>query len=286
MDAYSPKEIAIKAEKTGVTKAQRGFWPTFMLAVMAGVFIALGACFYTTAITDVNMGYGMTRFIGGLAFCLGLILVVGAGAELFTGNTLITVATASRKVSPGQLIRNWIIVYIGNFVGSLLIAALVYYSFQWKADKMAVGVTAYNIAATKVSLSFATAFCAGVLCNALVCLAVWLCYGARSAADKVIAIIFPVTAFVALGFEHSVANMYFIPFGMMLSRTSEFMSHSGVASALKCDPSAFTISSLMINNLLPVTLGNIVGGGLMVGLAYWTIYLRGQKHEDSVNTID
>lgn len=280
MDAYSPKEMAIKAESIGVAKAQQRFWTTFMLSVLAGAFIALGGCFYATIITDVNIGYGITRMLGGLAFCLGLILVVGAGAELFTGNNLIVIATVSGRVSVGRLIRNWIIVYFGNFVGSVLTAVLVYYSWQWKADKMAVGVTAYNIAGAKLALPFVTAFCAGILCNALVCLAVWLCYGARSAADKILAILFPVTAFVALGFEHSVANMYFIPYAMMLSHTSEFTSNPAVASALKYDGTTFTLSKFLVNNLVPVTLGNIVGGCIIVGLTYWLIYLRGRNTDE------
>jgi formate/nitrite transporter len=280
MDAYSPLEMALKAESIGVAKVRQGFWKTFLLAVLAGSFVALGACLYTMAVTDSSMGYGLTRLIGGLAFCLGLILVVLAGAELFTGNNLIVIATVSRRVSVLQLIRNWLIVYAGNFVGSVLTAGLVYYSWQWKADKMAVGVMAYNIAGAKMALPFVTALCAGALCNALVCLAVWLCYGARSTTDKILAIVFPVTAFVALGFEHSVANMYIIPYAMMLSRTGEFVSNPAVAGAMKFDPSTYTLGSFLTRNLLPVTIGNIVGGSFMVGLVYWTIYLRGFRPDE------
>ena len=226
-------------------------------------------------VTETSLGYGPTRLLGGLAFSLGLILVIVAGAELFTGNNLIIMATISGKVSAARLMHNWVVVYLGNLVGSLATAALVYFACQWKANNSAVGVTAYNIAGSKLALPFATAFFAGVLCNALVCLAVWLCYSAGSTTDKILSIVFPITAFVALGFEHSVANMYFVPYGIMLAHTDEFVNGAATAGLLKFDPSIYTAGNFVVSNLLPVTLGNIVGGSLMVGVVYWIIYLRG-----------
>jgi formate/nitrite transporter len=171
--------------------------------------------------------------------------------------------------------RNWAIVYAGNMIGSLGVAALVYYAWQWKMGGNAVGVTAYNIAGAKLGLPWMTAFCSGILCNGLVCLAVWLCYSARSTTDKILSIIFPITAFVAMGFEHSVANMFLVPYGIMLSGTSAFMGADGVAHAVsKYSPAIFTVPNFIKGNLIPVTLGNIIGGAIMVGLAYWIIYLR------------
>lgn len=274
VDAYVPAEMAKRAEHSGVKKAGLDTWSTLALAFLAGGFIAFGSAFYTTAVTDTGLGYGPTRIIGGLAFSLGLILVVVAGAELFTGNTLIVIAWTSRKISVGQVLRNWALVYIGNFAGALATALLVYYSGQWKASHGAVGATAVSIAATKLSISFVEAFCKGALCNAFVCLAVWLCYGARTVTDKIVAMVFPITAFVAMGFEHSVANMYLLPLGMMLSRHSDIVKAAGAGV-----PSigVFTMRNLLLGNLLPVTLGNIVGGSAMVGLFYWFIYLRPDK---------
>jgi len=273
LDAYSPREMACKAERVGVGKANLGVFSTFLLAVLAGAFIAAGACFYTTVVTGAGGGIGPTRLLGALAFCLGLILVVVTGAELFTGNTLIFVAFISKKVSFLRLMRNWAIVYVGNLVGSLATAGLVYYAWQWKMGKMAVGVSAYNIAGAKLNLPFMTDFCSGILCNALVCLGVWLCYSARSTTDKILSVIFPVSAFVTLGFEHSVANMYLIPYAIALSHTSSFMSNASVTTALKFDPSLFTLGNFVMN-LIPVTLGNIVGGSVLVGAFYWMVHLR------------
>jgi formate transporter len=277
IDAYSPKEMACRAEKIGVAKAKMDFLSTFVLAIMAGAFVALGACFYTTAITGINIGLGLTRIVGGVAFCLGLILIVISGAELFTGNTLIVIATISRKVSIAGLIRNWAIVYAGNMVGSLGVALLIYFTEQWKMGEMAVGATAYNIAGLKLSIPWGTAFCSGILCNALVCLAVWMCYSARSTTDKILAIIFPITAFVVLGFEHSVANMFFVPYGIALSKTGAFVNHFTDPVTLKYAPSLFTTHRFLVHNLLPVTLGNIVGGSLLIGAIYWLVYLRADQ---------
>jgi len=273
IDAFPPPEMAERAENVGVKKANLDFWSTFALAMLAGAFIALGAEFCTLVTTNTGFGFGVTKLLGGLVFCLGLILVVVAGAELFTGNNLIVMAWASRKISLGRVMRNWGIVYFGNLVGSLLIAFIMYLTRQWALANYGVGATAINIANAKVNLSFMEGFARGIMCNALVCLAVWLCMSGRSVTDKILAIVFPITAFVASGFEHSVANMYFIPMGILLKAEPEVLSAAGkVASDLA------NLNLLgFIGNLISVTIGNIVGGAFMVGLVYWFIYRRPKK---------
>jgi formate transporter len=225
------------------------------LGFLAGVFIAFGAMFYLIAITGSTLGFGPTRLLGGLVFSLGLILVVIAGAELFTGNNLIVIAWAQRDVSTRLLLRNWLIVYIANFSGALLAAYLTLYAGTLELDEGAVRTTALGIAHYKTGLGFIQAFISGMFCNALVCLAVWLSLAAHSVSGKILAIIFPITAFVALGFEHSIANMYFL--GLFV-----FQPDSGINLAD------------MFHNLLPVTLGNIVGGSCLVALVYWVCYLK------------
>jgi formate transporter FocA len=280
-DSLIPSEMAAKAENAGVTKARLGPYRMFSLAVLAGAFIALGAIFSTTATTGASsLPFGVTKVIGGLTFSLGLILVVVAGAELFTGNNLIVMAWASRKVTTRQLLRNWIIVYLGNFAGSFLTAYMMYLSKQYLFGGGLLGLNALTIAHSKSSLGFLQALVLGIFCNALVCLAVWLCMSARSATDRVLLIIPPIAAFVAAGFEHSVANMYFIPIGLFIKAGAapEYWSLIGKTAA---DFQNLTWSKFFLANLLPVTLGNIIGGALMVGLVYWSIYLRpswtGQK---------
>ena len=270
-DALLPAEMARKAENAGVAKAELGHWRMLALAVLAGAFVGLGAVFATTVTTGGSgLTYGINRLAGGLVFCLGLILVVVAGAELFTGNNLIVMAWASGKVSTGRLLRNWGIVYVGNFLGSLLTAVGMFLSGQYKAAGGALGINALNIAQAKVSLGFAEALILGVFCNVLVCLAVWLCMSARSTTDKILAIIFPITAFVAAGFEHSVANMYFIPLGL-------FIKQWGGLEVAAADYANLTWANFILANLLPVTIGNIIGGAGLVGLVYWFIYLRPRR---------
>jgi formate transporter FocA len=279
-DALIPAEMARKSEQIGVIKANLDFLTTFMLAVLAGGFIALGAIFATTvtAGTGGSLSYGITRLLGGLVFCLGLILVVIAGAELFTGNNLIVMAWASRKVSTRKLLRNWGIVYTGNLAGSLLTALLVALSGQYQFGGGAVGVNALNIAAAKVNLGFTQALILGILCNALVCLAVWLTLSARSVTDKILAVLFPITAFVAAGFEHSVANMYFIPVALMIEAwaPASFWRLTGI-DPFGSEWARLNWGDFLFRNLLPVTIGNIIGGALMVGAVYWLIYLRNAK---------
>jgi formate transporter len=273
LDAFPPSEMAERAENVGVKKANLDFWSMFALAVLAGSFIGLGAEFCTLVITDSGLGFGLNKLLGGLVFSLGLILVVVAGAELFTGNNLIIMAWVSGKLTLGQLMRNWVIVYLGNLVGSLGTAMLMYFTRQWTFANHHVGATALNIANGKVNLSFAEGLARGILCNALVCLAVWLCLSGRSAVDKIMAIVFPITAFVASGFEHSIANMYFIPMGLLLKGEPEVVTAAGkVASDL------VNLNLLgFIGNLIPVTIGNIFGGGFMVAVVYWFIYRRPQE---------
>jgi formate transporter len=270
IDAYTPKEIANRIQQLGVVKSKGDPIRVLALSLLAGAFIALGAALFTVVTHDAaGLAGGVMRLIGGLAFCLGLVLVVVAGAELFTGNNLIVMAYVDGQVSLKQLLNNWGLVYIGNFIGALGILLLIYFSGHWQTANGNIGAHAVMIADSKVNLTWMEAFSRGILCNILVCLAVWLCYAGRSVTDKILAVLFPITAFVALGFEHSVANMFFIPAGLLAQ------SDTLVASALTHSVSEhLTISGFLWHNLLPVTLGNIVGGSVFVGLFYWFIYLR------------
>jgi len=276
IDAYAPAQMAARVEKAGIVKGNLDFLSTFTLAVLAGAFIAFGAALYTYVTHDSTLSTGLTKLLGGLVFCLGLVLVIVAGAELFTGNNLIVMAYVSRKVTLKQLLRNWGIVFAGNLVGSLGVVLVMWMTGQWTAGGSAVGAKALMIANAKVNLTFWQALSRGTLCNILVCLAVWLCFSGRSVTDKILAIIFPITAFVALGFEHSVANMYFIPAGLVLRQDPQVLKAAGV---LFGDLSRLTIPGFLINNLLPVTIGNIIGGGFLVAAVYWFVYLRREAAE-------
>ncbi len=271
IDALLPPEMARRAEYIGVSKAEAPALRTFVLAVLAGAFIALGAIFATTvaAGTTAALPFGVAKLLIGLVFCLGLILVIVGGAELFTGNNLIVMAWASRKVTTTGLLRNWAIVYAGNFVGAVGTAVLLFLSRQYTFGGGAIGSTALAIANGKVSLDWLQALMLGVLCNILVCLAVWLTFSARSTIDKIAAIIFPISAFVAAGFEHSVANMYFIPIGLLIKQfDTAFTAASGL------DLTMLTWGRFLAGNLLPVTLGNIIGGSVFVAAVYWSVFLR------------
>jgi formate transporter len=279
IDAFLPPKMASKMEDVGVKKGALKAGTMFVLAILAGAFIGCGAIFATittTGLAAAGVGFGIVKLLGGLVFCLGLIAVVVAGAELFTGNNLIVMAFAGGKVTLAQLLRNWGIVYVGNFVGSVLTALVMFLSKQYTFSAGAVGANALAIANGKCSLDFVQAIALGIMCNALVCLAVWLCASARSTTDKILAIIFPITAFVAAGFEHSVANMYFIPIGLFIKgfAPSSFWGAIGKTAA---DYGALTWGAFFLKNLLPVTIGNIVGGAGFVGLVYWFVYLRPQK---------
>ena len=271
IDALLPAEMARRAEYIGERKAEAPVLQTFALALMAGAFIAFGAVFATTVATGASgvLTYGVTKLLIGLVFCLGLILVVVGGAELFTGNNLIVMAWASGKVSTKGLLRNWGIVYVGNFIGSLVTVGLVFASKQYLSASGGVGATALSIANGKVGFGFWQALSLGILCNILVCLAVWLTFSARSTTDKIAAIIFPITAFVAAGFEHSVANMYVVPIGLAIK---DFDPTFAASTGL--DLSGLTWGAFLLNNLLPVTIGNVIGGSVFVAAIYWMIFLR------------
>jgi len=282
LDALPPAEVARKAESVGVAKAGMHAVDLFALAVLAGAFIALGAAFATTVASGSDLPYGVTRLLAGLAFTLGLILVVVAGAELFTGNNLIVMARASGRIGTWALLRNWAIVYAGNFVGAFGTALLVWLGKQYTFGGGVVGTTALTTAVNKVDLGFGQAIALGVLCNALVCLAVWLTYGAHTTTDKVLAIVPPIAAFVATGFEHSVANMYFVPVALLIGRDHAWMdATSGVP-----DTSGLSWGSFLVDNLLPVTIGNVIGGGLLVGAVYWFVYLRRSAGEEPRRTTE
>ncbi|MBW2011064.1 MAG: formate/nitrite transporter family protein [Deltaproteobacteria bacterium] len=267
-DAYSPQEISERVKNVGTIKANRDFLSTFVLALLAGAFISFGAVFFTLVIHDSSLPLGLTKLLGGLVFCLGLILVVIAGAELFTGNNLIVMAYVHKEITLYKLLRNWVIVYIGNLVGALSMVMWIYLTRQWEGNNFLIGTKALLIANAKVNLPFMVALTRGIMCNVLVCLAVWLCFSGRSVTDKILAIIFPITAFVALGFEHSVANMYFIPMGIILK------SVPAVVSKVSADLSNLTWLGFAVKNLIPVTIGNIIGGGVLVAAVYWLIYER------------
>ncbi len=275
IDAFPPPEMAERMENVGVSKANLDFWSMFALAVLAGSFIGMGAEFFTLVITDSGLGFGMQKLVGGLVFSLGLVLVIIAGAELFTGNNLIMMAWVSGKLTLAQVMRNWIIVYTGNLVGALVEVTLMYITRQWAFANYHVGATALNIANAKVNLSFTEGVVRGVMCNALVCLAVWLCLSARSVTDKILAILFPITAFVASGFEHSIANMYFVPMGLLLKDQPEAVAAAGKVAGdlVNLNMQGF------IKNLVAVTTGNVFGGGFMVAVVYWFIYRRPRETE-------
>jgi formate transporter len=252
VDAYAPAEVAKRVEEAGVVKAALPADKLLVLAILAGAFIGFGAALFTLTISDSGLGFGPTRLLGGLAFSLGLILVIVAGAELFTGNAMIVMAWADKRVGTGALARNWLLSFAGNAVGAVGLAVAVW--LTGLLDSGPAHDSAVRVAETKMALPFVEAFVRGILCNVLVCLAVWLCFAARSVTDKILAIVFPITAFVALGFEHSIANLYLLPVGLLAG------ADGGMAG--------------LVGNLVPVTLGNIVGGAGGVAGVYWAIYLR------------
>lgn len=258
-DAHPPREIARLVERLGAAKAQTDAITMFVLAVLAGAFISLGALFFTVVVTGSGFGFGVTRLLGGLSFSLGLVLVVIAGAELFTGNNLLAMAWASGLIGTRAVIRSWLLVYLGNVIGCLGTVLFAWWAGLGNLGGGSVGDTAIQIAQAKSGLLLVEALARGVLCNALVCLAVWLAMGGRSVTDKILAIIFPITAFVTIGLEHSIANWFFLPFGFMLAPAGA-VSLAGAGT-----------------NLAAVTVGNMIGGTLMVAGVYWVAYLRGGR---------
>jgi formate/nitrite transporter len=246
---------------------------------LAGFFIGLGAIFCTLVTTDIGLGFGLGKLLGGLAFSLGLVLVVVAGAELFTGNSLIVAPWLSTRVSGSALLRNWGIVYLANFAGALILVGVIFGARFWALGGYEVGANALMIAAGKTSLAFGPALCRGILCNILVCLAVWMCLAARSVTEKILAIVFPITAFVACGFEHSIANMFFIPMGMAMAGQAEVVQAAGATASQIANVNILGL----IHNLVPVTIGNVIGGS-SVGVIYWLVFLRKQRAAEVLAT--
>jgi formate transporter len=273
IDALLPQEMAEKAERIGVAKTRLDVASLLALAVLAGAFIALGSAFsfVVTAGAEGTVPYGMTRLLGGLAFSLGLILVIVGGAELFTGNNLMIMACASGRVGARELLRAWGLVYLGNLVGATGIAALVFMAASYAQGKGAVGAAILASAEAKSALSGLEALLRGVLANLLVCLAVWLCFSARSATDKVLLIVLPVAAFVAAGFEHSIANMYGLPLALLIKSGAPDSFWLAIGQTPQSYPHLSVIAAA--TNLAWVTLGNMLGG-VAVGITYWFIYLR------------
>ncbi len=274
MSIKAPAEIAQALEGVGTVKCGLTFTKMFILAIFAGIYIGFGAILASTVSTGTadKLGFGLAKFAGGAVFSVGLMLVVMCGAELFTGNNLLSVALCSKKVTLMGVIRNWIVVYIGNFVGSIALAAIYFGTNLWQTGGAvnALGTTIVTTAAAKTSLDFMTALCRGILCNVLVCLAVWMSVSGTTTSGKVLAIFFPIMAFVASGFEHSIANMYFIPIGLFITGTGigDFSAVAGID----------TLNWLGFgSNLLPVTIGNMIGGVIIVGVLYWIVYLKKGK---------
>jgi formate/nitrite transporter len=266
LNAYGPAEIQDAIENVGVKKANLPFLPCFMLAAVAGGSIGLGALYYTFVASDAGLSFATTRVLGGLMFSLGLVIVLVGGAELFTGNNLIVMAWASDKISTREVLRNWAIVYCGNLFGAVGLVILVFFSHHLDMNSGHIALSILNTAVGKIGPAMVTLFVKGVLCNMLVCMGGWIAYAGRSVTDKVVGLILPISAFVAAGFEHCIANMYFLPLAWLLTEFGK--------SPAGFDASVITIPGI-IHNLVPVTLGNIVGGSGFVGFVYWVIYRKG-----------
>ncbi|HPV23493.1 MAG TPA: formate/nitrite transporter family protein [Casimicrobium sp.] len=264
-DAYSPREIAMRVETVGVTKARMATLPLLMLGVLAGAFIGLGALFFVLVKSDATLSFAVSQVLGGVVFSLGLLLVVVAGAELFTGNNLLVMAWADGKITTREVLRNWGLVCAANFVGAAGLALLVYASGHTDMNGGAIGKTVVKIAQAKQDLPAWQALFRGALCNVLVCMAVWMTMAGRTVVDKAVAIVLPVAAFVAAGFEHSIANMYLMPLAMLIQH-----------GALGAGGAPTVTWAGMFGNLVPVIAGNLLGGSVLVGLTYYVIYRRGE----------
>ena len=274
-DSLLPKEIAEKMEKVGVQKVNLNTFSAFILAILAGAFIALGGIYFTFATGQIIVTRPFTQIIGGLVFSTGLILVVVTGAELFTGNHLAIMSLASKKITAPKLLKNWVIIFGGNFVGSVATAWILYMSNAWTNNGYQFGIRAMMIASHKVNLGFVEAFFLGILCNVLVCMAIWLAASGKKVSDKILGIIFPLSAFVAMGFEHSIANMYFLIFPLLIKNDPSLLSAMTTAG-VTVDTSNIDYMGVL-HNIIPVTFGNLVGGCVFVGLVYWLAYLRNNR---------
>lgn len=269
-DAFSPKEIAQRVNNVGVAKSKLSLLSLFMLGLLAGAFIGLGALYFVLIKSDASLGFATSQVLGGFAFSLGLILVVVAGAELFTGNNLLVLAWVESKISTVDLLKNWLVVCLANFIGAAGLAVLVFLSGHNEMNNGAIAEQYIKIASIKTQLPFWQAFFKGILCNVLVCMAVWMAFAGRSVVDKVLTIVFPISAFVAAGFEHSIANMYIIPLAML----EQTFGSTNLALATVTWTGFF-------NNFVPVILGNIVGGSVFVALVYHIIYRRNIQHNNT-----
>ncbi len=271
MNLFPPAQIAEKVRDVCVGKCKVPMKKFFILAILAGAFIAFGAQLSILVGSDATMGFGFTKFLSASVFTVGLMLVVVAGAELFTGDNLIIMSALEKKIRWSELLKAWIAVYIGNFIGSILVALLLYWSGLWSLNGSIVGAAALKIASTKVSLTFVQGLFRGILCNWLVCLAVWMATSAKDVIGKLFAIYFPIMAFVASGFEHSVANMFFIPYGIFLKSVPKVVEATGKTLG---DFAGLSWGTLFTKNLISVTIGNIIGGVFFVGFIYWYVYLK------------
>ncbi len=277
MSIKSPSKIVETLDEIGLSKCHMSLANLMILAVFAGVYVGFGAILATIVSHDLStyVGSGFAKLISGAVFSVGLMLVLLCGAELFTGNNLLIIPCIDRKVTPQKLLSNWTVVYIGNFLGSLFLVFLIFASGVWKIDSNLVGVNSITIANSKVNLSFLEAFSRGILCNWLVCLSVWVSTSASDTTGKILAIFFPIMAFVTCGFEHSVANMFYIPLGILLKGNEAL-----VAIMDGIDLSNLNWGSFLYHNLLPVTIGNIIGGAIFVGFLYWFVYRKRNKGWD------
>ncbi len=273
-DSLLPPQMAERAADTGVSKATKAAYKSFLLAISAGIHIGIAFVFYTVVTTGANdIPYGITKLLGGIAFSLGLILVVITGGELFTSTVLTLVAKASGKISWKQLMKNWTVVYLGNLCGSVLLVIIMLSTRQYMEDGGQLGLNAMAISQHKLHHTFIQAFSLGLMCNILVCLAVWMTFSARSLTDKVMVLVLPVAMFVSSGFEHCIANMFQVPMAIGIKNFApeSFWQMTGANIA---DYADLTMINFIVNNLVPVTLGNVVGGGVFVGMWYWLIYLK------------
>lgn len=282
IDELLPHQITEKADEIAYSKATKAFLSAFYLAITAGMFISLAFVFYITVTTGTqDMPWGITKLVGGLAFSMGLLLVVVVGGELFTSSTLTLIAKASHRITTARMLKNWAVVYFGNYIGATFLVFLIFFAGLYNADNGQWGLNALQIAQHKLHHSFTEAVALGILCNIMVCLAIWMAFGARTITDKMFAVLLPVAMFVASGFEHSIANMFMIPTGIMIQYFApiEFWSSIGKSPSDFADINSM---NFIFNNLIPVTIGNIIGGGVIVGLMHWMIYLRPAQKQKSI----
>ncbi|MHC4269433.1 MAG: formate/nitrite transporter family protein [Planctomycetota bacterium] len=278
IDAYSPKMMASRVGQVGISKANMGFLTTLALSILAGVFIALGAQLMMMVTHTATSSFGLNALVGGVVFTMALVLIVITGAELFTGNCIIAMSFFAKKITSGDLTRNLVIAFIGNLIGALSIVFWIYISAQWTAHNYLLGAKIVIAANDKVNMEFGVAFARGVLCNALVCLGIWLCYSARNNLDKVLSLLWPISCLIACGFEHCVVNMWLIPMGIILKGNRFVMEAVERVNGGALDVANLSVTKgFLVNNLFPVVLGNLFGGIILVAGVYWFVFLRTAK---------